>query len=102
MNTQAFERLTRRAAATVSRRASLLTLGGAAVAAATPGITKAGKKSQSCGGKLKKRCTQNKTQCIAPLTDICNGSADCIATLSPCCDECFSGGFVACLAAIEA
>jgi hypothetical protein len=92
--------LTRLATPTISRRASLLTLGGAALAT-TPGIARAGKGAQSCGKKQQQRCKQNRTQCALVVTDICNGSADCIDLVTPCCDECFSSGFATCLATLR-
>jgi hypothetical protein len=99
MNAQTFESLTRRAAA-VSRRASLATLGGAAMTAASSRVSEAKKGGQSCGKKQKKKCNQNKSDCTAEVVVACNGSSDCVTALTPCCDECFSAGFLTCFAAL--
>ncbi len=104
MSIRAFDVVTRRAAATVSRRQSLLALGGAALGSvvARPGVATAKKGGESCGKKQKKKCNQNKGQCIPTLTALCAGSAACLAEGLPCCDECFSATFLTCLIATTA
>jgi hypothetical protein len=94
VNSHTFDTLTRQARGVVTRRGSLLTLGGAALAAtmANPGVSVA-----SGGGfrkKLKRRCDQNKTKCVSSMNAFCNEVEECIAALAPCCDECFSNPFI--------
>ena len=107
MSTRAFDFFTRQAAA-VSRRASLATLGGAALATtlAKPDVSKAKKGGQSCGKKQKKKCNNNETQCIATGTAQCNSQggdpAQCLAIINLCCQECFSNDFLVCLLAQSA
>ena len=101
MNRHAFDTVARQARGMVTRRASLLTLGGAALAAtvANPGVSVA-----SGGGfrkKLKERCDQNKIRCVSLVPASCNDDPGCIALTTPCCDECFSGGFLDCIQSIE-
>jgi hypothetical protein len=96
VNSHTFDTLTRQARGGITRRGSLLTLGSAALAAtmANPGVSVA-----SGGGfkkKLKKRCGQNKTRCKESVVTICDGAELCIASFTPCCDECFSNPFLIC------
>lgn len=101
MNSHAFETLSRQAGAALTRRTSLLTLGGAALVAtvAHPGVAAAS--GSGCRKKLKKRCRQSKTQCVSSVEINCNGDPGCIALTTPCCDECFTGGFLKCLGSVE-
>ena len=106
MNSQAFETRTREVGGAVSRRTSLLTLGGAALTAvAHPSVSAAKNKKNKSGGtckkKLTQRCNLNKTQCTSTVTTFCNGDASCIAKLTPCCDECFSNEFLVCFRSKE-
>jgi hypothetical protein len=100
VNTTAFDILTRRAGA-VSRRGSLSTLGGAALAGilATPAAVSAGK-----GGKNgQKRCKRQRGQCLAFVEEFCQPKADpnaCETQFSPCCEsfaECKAGLGIECL-----
>jgi hypothetical protein len=96
VNSHTFDTLTRQARGVVTRRGSLLTLGGAALAPtmANPGVSVA-----SGGGfrkKLKRRCDQNKTKCVSSMHAFCNEVEECIAALAPCCDECFGNPFIIC------
>lgn len=73
MSTATFDDFTRRAAGTVSRRASLMTLGGAALAAATtkPSIAEAKKnKNKKAKKKAKKKCKQQVPQCETALAQV--------------------------------
>jgi hypothetical protein len=99
MNRQALESMTRRATAAVTRRSSLLTLGGAALAAtmARPDVGEAKKGGQSCGKKQKKKCQAVETQCNAFGTPLCNGNATCLAQVALCCQQCFADAFFACI-----
>ena len=58
MNANAFDAFTRRTAAAVSRRKSLLTIGGAALGAtvAAPFVVEADLKKKECKKKCKKKC----------------------------------------------
>jgi hypothetical protein len=100
MITQAFESVTRQAAAAVSRRTSLLTLGGAALAAsiATPDVSEA-KKGKDCKKKEKQRCSKDAAACKTTVIDVCEDEAACLAALTPCCDECSANGFFTCFIA---
>jgi hypothetical protein len=82
-----------RHAITVSRRASLTSLGGAALAAAlsvTPEVN-AAKNSKKAKRKLKKKCAAQAGQCQATVQTFCAGIMDpaqqqeCVQVLSPCC-----------------
>jgi hypothetical protein len=99
MNTRAFDALTRHAADAVSRRAALVTLGGAALAAAvaSPGVSAAKKRvGKTCKKKEKKRCNNDAAACRTTLVLGCVGDDECIALLTPCCDTCSANGFFAC------
>ena len=95
-----FDAVARRAAESVSRRASLLTLGGAALAAtaAAPGVSLA-KKGKKCGKKTKKqeqkRCKRDAAACRKAIQ--CEGEepSPCIR-LRACCETCSAGGFAEC------
>jgi hypothetical protein len=101
MNAQAFEQFTRRAA-TLTRRASIVTLGGAALAAAAPLASEAKKKGKKKKGnsaedKLKKKCNNVEDECITLGTALCDGEQECLASIFVCCQECFSTDFLTCL-----
>jgi hypothetical protein len=104
MSTNAFDALTREAAAGVSRRGSLLTLGSAALAAsaASPDVGVAKKKGQNCKKKEKQRCTNDAAACVAEAPAACQGNADCIAEAISCCDTCSANEFLTCLIAATA
>ena len=100
MNTTTFDTLARQAGA-VSRRGSLRTLGGAALAGvlAAPAVAGAGK-----GGKNgQKRCMRQRGQCLAFAEAFCQPKADpsaCKAQFSPCCApfaQCKAGLGIECL-----
>lgn len=101
MRTQRFDVLSRNVAAGVSRRASLLTLAGAAATAmsAMPRPSAARKGGRSCGKKQQKHCRSNRSDCLAQVPAACQKDAECQTLLSPCCDECFSAAFLGCLVA---
>jgi hypothetical protein len=100
MTTHGFETVTRHAAAGISRRSSLLTLSGAALAATAgkPGVSAAKKGGESCGKKHKKKCNNNKAACNALAAPICP-DPECLATFAVCCNECFTAAFLTCLLA---
>jgi hypothetical protein len=88
MNDSTFDSITRHAAVTVSRRMSLLALGGAgltAVAAPTmaaPTMAAGGK----AGKKAMKLCRRQREQCRAFFVERCQGSQNCLEALLPCCE----------------
>jgi hypothetical protein len=73
MHAQTFDTLTRRTAGAISRRRSLLTLGGAAVAGAlaTPTLAQASKDSKKAKKKKKKKCNGQINQCNDFFTALC-------------------------------
>jgi hypothetical protein len=103
MTSEAFESLTRRAAAAISRRGSLAVLGGTALAAASrPEVSDAKKGGQSRGKKQKKKCKNDAAACKNTLIVGCQGDQECITTLTPCRDTCRENGFLTCLLAAQA
>jgi hypothetical protein len=99
MNGTAFDTITLRAAAAISRRSSLLTLGGAAlgVTLAAPLVAEAGK----AGKKARKKCKKQVGKCKTVVAEFCStieadtrsrqviasgGEAECLAVLNPCCE----------------
>jgi hypothetical protein len=100
MSTRAVDSIIRHATDGVSRRRSLLTLGGAALAAvATPAIGEAKKKGPDCKKKARQRCSNDTAACIAEAPVACDGDADCIANVIGCCDTCAANAFLTCLIA---
>jgi hypothetical protein len=105
MSTQMFDALARRAAAGLSRRRSLFTLGGAALAAtiAIPELGQAKKKKgKDCKKKEKQRCNNDAADCISTLQATGDCDAVCLALLTPCCEECSANGFLICFLAASA
>ena len=99
MSEEIIDTVSRRAADAVSRRASLLALGGMALAAVatSPAAAKAGKrgkrrkKRKGDSGNIAEqliqaRCASQGDQCRTIFAQICNGGADCLASLR-CCDS---------------
>jgi hypothetical protein len=102
MDTNAFDTVTRAATAAVSRRGSLLMLGGAALGAAgaTPSVGEAKKKKgKDCKKKAKQRCSNDTAACIAEAPVACEGDAECIADVIGCCNNCSANAFLTCLIA---
>jgi hypothetical protein len=116
MNEQIVEVLSRRAASSMSRRGSLVTLGGALAAAITaPSLVQA-KKGSKKGKKTAKRkaaqraeneanliCQSQDAGCRAHVLNVCQGEGGfCIAAVECCSSlgECDVTGFFACLAAL--
>ncbi|MFN8591014.1 MAG: hypothetical protein U0031_06070 [Thermomicrobiales bacterium] len=109
MDDVSFDGLARRAARTFDRKTALTMLGGMAALAAIPGDDA---EAKSSGKNAKKRCQQQKPECLAFVKDrICNRTevateavaapdTECIAFYSPCCDafaQCLAGEGFACL-----
>src|SRR5688500_12141518 len=83
MNDNTFDSITRHAAVTVSRRMSLLALGGAALTAvAAPTMAVAGR----AGKKARKLCRRQREQCRAYFVERCQGSQNCLEALLPSCE----------------
>lgn len=103
VSTSAFDTFAREAASGVSRRGSLLTIGGAALAA---GVTNAGvsvaKKKKTCKKKQNQRCNNDAAGCRAQVPAACNNNPECVAEASLCCDTCSANGFLTCLIAASA
>jgi hypothetical protein len=96
MSEQRFDAFVREAAAAVSRRSSLKTLGAAALAAGLvgPALTEAkgsGKK------KARKKCSKSEKQCRNLLL----AQPDTNPKIIPCCKHCVTGQFVACVVAAQ-
>ena len=83
MNDNTFDSITRHAAVTVSRRMSLLALGGAGLTAAAAPTMAAGGKA---GKKARKLCRRQREQCRAFFVERCQGSQNCLEALLPCCE----------------
>jgi hypothetical protein len=82
MSGQGLEALARFAVTAVSRRTSLLALGGTAMAiAATPTVTSAGK----AGKKAKQRCKRQGKQCRNVLAAECGNDQECLDEFLRCC-----------------
>jgi ribonuclease HI len=105
MNTLALEDLSRRAVAGISRRRSLVALGGAALGAALtrPGAGEAKKKGNKCKDKEKKRCSNDVASCKAAIQALQCPKVDAslCAALQACCDSCSANGFLVCLLPLQ-
>ena len=95
--------MSQRPFATLTRRASLLGLGGGAIAAALSGsATSAARRGQrgKGGKKNRKRCQAQQAECLAAIEDRCD-SEGCVTRFAPCCDvltaSCDLAPFVDCL-----
>jgi hypothetical protein len=103
MRTQAFDAITRRAATGVSRRGSLLTLGGAALAATLAGpqlgVAKK-KKGKDCKKKEKQRCNNDIAACRSTVLINCEEPDGCPEALL-CCEDCSASGLLACIIAAQ-
>jgi hypothetical protein len=104
---QAFDTFSRRAAG-ISRRGSLMTLGGAGLAAmAGPASAEAGKSDKKANRKArkkgKKKCKKQDGQCIGVWEGLCAAEADpelCQDTFLPCCAflaSCQATAYFACV-----
>jgi hypothetical protein len=96
---------------TLTRRASLLTLGSAGVAAALgiPTVTSAKKKhgkgkNKGKSGDPNALCKKQVGQCTDFFEAACQGNPDCLATVDRCCPtlgSCDLAGFFECVATTE-
>lgn len=102
-NPESFKTITREASA-LSRRRSLMALGGAGLLAAVAGHApaEAGRKRKKRKDKNKKRCKREKRKCRSHVEDFCAqfdlAGQVCLDGLLPCCDTCKTGKGVICVA----
>jgi hypothetical protein len=102
MNAQSFAARTTRTTAYLSRRASLIGLGGAALGAVTAPATARAKKAAK---KVKRKCRKQIGLCETSVADFCASlesiePEDCEAALLPCCASfqgCQAGGAYGCI-----
>lgn len=97
MNGSAFDAFARHAAAAVSRRTSLLTLGGAALTAAIAAPVAAN--ANEARKKVKKKCKKQGKQCRSATIEVCEGNQNCVDSLVPCCAflaRCKAGAYLDC------
>jgi hypothetical protein len=98
MTQQRFDGFTHRAAGAVSRRQSLLALGGAALAAglAAPATAEAKKNpAKKAKNKVERTCNRTKERCRTVLASLGEGKA------LPCCERCLTSDFLICLFEID-
>jgi hypothetical protein len=99
MRTHVLNLITRRAASQITRRHSLLTLGGAALSAtaiAQPErATARKKKGKDCQKKERQRCANDAEACRLTVLLSCGQPGAC-GEAARCCDECTAAGFAAC------
>lgn len=104
MSENAFDRIARQTANDISRRHSLLALGGAALAASLSSASVA--KAGTAGKKAKKKCKKQGPACQQFANDLCDLFFDpgteldeCIDSASDCCSpltRCAAGEFFSC------
>jgi hypothetical protein len=102
MSSTSFDAVARRAAVAISRRATVMTVGGAGLAAALGVPFTAARKS---GKKRKKKnaCQRQVGQCRGFFTNVCGSETGCPEAFA-CCEllaNCNSGGFVACIGDLD-
>lgn len=98
LSERAFDTFARRAADAVSRRNSILALGGAALAAAV--MTEPTSSRRKAKKQVKKKCKRQVAPCRAFFAGLCLGDLDCQDALFPCCDhlaQCDSGAMFECM-----
>ena len=98
LSDRAIDVISRRTADALSRRGSLLALGGLALAASVPASTVKGRKGKN-RKKRRKTCQRQVAPCQAFFTAICFGDPDCEAEFFPCCEQlanCDSAGLLEC------
>jgi hypothetical protein len=101
---RAFDAFTRHAADAVSRRTSLLALGGSALAASLAEPVTAKKKvatdKQNAKKQVKKKCRRQVRACQTFFSGFCSGIPECEEEFFPCCDslaQCDAAGMLTCL-----
>jgi hypothetical protein len=102
MDTNRFAQLTRSLSLAVSRRASLVTLGGAALAATLAGPDPSQAKKQKgkvCKQKERQRCANDAARCRTTMLSACPLNPDGCEALVACCDACSASGFATCVLA---
>ena len=110
MTEQPFDGFTRHATTVISRRGSLLTLGGAGLAAlAGPATARAGKNVKKRARKKgKKKCKRQVEQCRTYWDDYCQATGGCdpqvLEEVLACCDllgQCQNAAFFGCFLGAE-
>jgi hypothetical protein len=99
MSEHAFDTFSREAAAVLSRRKSLLTLGGAALAAGLAGSVGVEAKQnpvKKAKQKNKKKCNRASQECFAIAQAIAGAQPEAVA----CCENCFAADFLTCILAV--
>jgi hypothetical protein len=99
MNDLPFDTLTRHAARRASRRASLMTLGKAGLAALASPLSTVAKKKRA-GKKAKQKCQRQVGQCTTFLLPLCGEDPDCLTFAQQCCaltGNCDPVGFINCV-----
>jgi hypothetical protein len=102
MSERSFDTLARGTAEALSRRGSLVTLGGAALAAGLLGAVGTEAKqnpAKKVKKKDKKRCNQARDGCRTLVQSIPIGDEEIRGIFLACCENCRSGDFVECLEA---
>lgn len=102
MHAKIIDTVTRRAADVVSRRHSLLTLGGAAVASvmSAPSAIQAGETAKRAKKRKRKKCRRQIDQCLDAIIAFCKGEESCINNYDLCCpllSDCRAGASLDCL-----
>src|SRR5262245_15483488 len=103
MTTYEFDVLARRAATGISRRGSLMALGGAGLVSLADSLQPASGKKNKGRKKATKKCKKQETQCndfFAPLCEDEEAPEDCRQATLACCDalrECHATDFLDCL-----
>ena len=100
MTTTTFDTFTRQAATQVSRRRSLMTLGGAGLAAALGGplaVEAKKNKSKKAKNKAKKKCQQQVPQCESALAQV-GGNGPQLAFCCQFLGSCNATQFIQCIA----
>ena len=92
MTEQTFDAMTQRVAG-ISRRRSLLTLGGAGLATALAGRT-LGVEAKS---SKKKQCKKQTKKCKKLVKNFCGVDQGCLGALQPCCSPCKVNKAVKCV-----
>lgn len=102
MSKEAFDAVTRQAADAMSRRKSMLALGGLALAAslAEPPAALGKKKKRRAKKQVRKKCRRQVRDCRNFFSGFCGGIPECEEEFYPCCEElakCDAGAMFTCL-----
>lgn len=95
-----FDAVTREAADAISRRKSMMALGGMALAAALAETKSVSGKKKRAKKQVKKKCKRQVLACRNFFSGFCTGIPECEDEFFPCCDQlatCDAGGMLTCL-----